>query len=305
MSSQRWLCAAIAARRSRDRRAASASSVASENTTPKPNVSSRRLRSKTATSWRGSAFLSRSAKKSPAGPPPIDDDLHGAASLLQELARDHEVLDLGRALVDPERAHRRDRAGRPDATRGRPAPPRIWTASSTIRCAASVANDFAIAASSVTRSAPVVRGPRRAVDEEPRGVELGRHARELLLHELELGERLAELPALPRVRERLVERARRHAARRRADRGAQPVERREAEREPAPSSPRRCVGGHAAVLERDLAERMRRRQDLRAARSASPGVVGGNDEARDALAARGRVGRRRTRCRSRRCRRSR
>jgi hypothetical protein len=46
-------------------------SVASENTTPKPNVSSARLRSMTVTSCRGSAFFISRAKYSPDGPPPM------------------------------------------------------------------------------------------------------------------------------------------------------------------------------------------------------------------------------------------
>jgi len=49
---------------------AKVSSVASEKTTPNPNVSSRRLRSTTRMSWAGSAFFMSRAKYSPAAPPP-------------------------------------------------------------------------------------------------------------------------------------------------------------------------------------------------------------------------------------------
>src|SRR5437870_1015649 len=131
MSSQRWPSAIIAALTSGSP-CSSACSVASENTTPNPNVSSRRLRSYTTTSWRGSDFLRSSAKKSPAGPAPTTAaftvaPLRGnawpssrlASRALEELLGDHEVLDLGRALVDPERAHRAvqpvDRVRRHDA----------------------------------------------------------------------------------------------------------------------------------------------------------------------------------------------
>src|SRR2546427_5536574 len=48
------------------------SSVASEKTTPKPKVSSGRLRSRTVISWAGSAFFMRIAKYSPAAPPPTE-----------------------------------------------------------------------------------------------------------------------------------------------------------------------------------------------------------------------------------------
>ena len=51
--------------------ASMASSVASEKTTPKPNVSSGRLRSKTTTSASGRLRFSRVAKNSPPGPPPM------------------------------------------------------------------------------------------------------------------------------------------------------------------------------------------------------------------------------------------
>src|SRR4051812_10549472 len=50
--------------------AAKVPSVASEKTTPKPKVSSGRLRSMTVTSWRASAFFIRIARYRPAGPPP-------------------------------------------------------------------------------------------------------------------------------------------------------------------------------------------------------------------------------------------
>src|SRR2546426_4055379 len=72
---------------------------------------------------------------------------------LEELPRHDEVLDLRRALIDPQR---------PDGAvqaihrmrREHAAASQDCTASSTIRWAASVANAFAIAASRVTRSAP-------------------------------------------------------------------------------------------------------------------------------------------------------
>src|SRR5262249_62366025 len=58
-----WLSASASAKFSR---------VASEKTTPKPKVSSARLRSTTVTSWVGSAFFISKAKYNPAGPPPIE-----------------------------------------------------------------------------------------------------------------------------------------------------------------------------------------------------------------------------------------
>ena len=111
---------------------------------------------------------------------------------------------------------------------------------------------------------PPVRLPRRAIDQQARRGQLGGHARELVLHQLEVGERLAELMARARVAQRLVERARRHTARRRADRGAQAIERAEADREPLALLAHAVLDRHAAALELDLAQGMRRREDLRA-----------------------------------------
>src|SRR6185369_3178023 len=121
MSSQRCACRPIACVMSGSA-LASASSVASENTTPKPNVSSAWLRSSTVTSCRGSACLMSEAKNSPPGPPPRQvtfTDVPPANTsfvstygsgwslhvLLEQEPRDHQVLHLARALVDPERAH--------------------------------------------------------------------------------------------------------------------------------------------------------------------------------------------------------
>src|SRR5579859_5299679 len=79
MSSQRANSAAIASRIT-----GSACSmpprVSSENTTPKPNVSSWALRSQTSTSQPGSSCLARAAKYSPPGPPPITAILMTASS---------------------------------------------------------------------------------------------------------------------------------------------------------------------------------------------------------------------------------
>ena len=69
ISAQRANCGASVANVSGSA-ASMPSSVSSEKTTPKPNVSSAALRSWTTTSWAGSRRLARIAKYSPAGPPP-------------------------------------------------------------------------------------------------------------------------------------------------------------------------------------------------------------------------------------------
>ena len=80
-------------------------------------------------------------------------------------------------------------------------------------------------------------------------------------------ERLPELLALLDVRERLAERASRHAAGRGGHGGPQPVERREAESVAAPLGAEQRVRRNPAILEGDLAQRMRRAQHLRRRRT--------------------------------------
>jgi hypothetical protein len=87
-----------------------------------------------------------------------------------------------------------------------------------------VANIFAIAASRVTRAAPRVLLPRRAIRKQRRRVDAGRHVGELRLRHLEVGERLAEHAAAARPGERLVERAAREAEGCTGDRGAKDVQ---------------------------------------------------------------------------------
>ena len=80
MSSQRWKLRRISAWLSGSA-CAKLPSVASENTTPQPKVSSGRLRSITVMSCRGSAFFMRMEKYSPAGPPPMQTIFMPAPSL--------------------------------------------------------------------------------------------------------------------------------------------------------------------------------------------------------------------------------
>src|SRR4051794_23450248 len=120
-----------------------ASSVSSENTTPKPNVSSGALRSNTTTSCAGSMRLSRIESSSPAGPPPTIAILMHPTSGRGRRCRDHSawLTVVVRALCSrraPGRRQRQapiaaddllrrvrarpgrvDRGGRPDRADGR------------------------------------------------------------------------------------------------------------------------------------------------------------------------------------------
>ena len=71
-----------------------------------------------------------------------------------------------------------------------------------------------------------------------------------------IGEPLAELHARPHARDRLVERAPRHADRRGADRRAEDVERAEREAEPLPHFADERDGGDAAAVHDEAAERV-------------------------------------------------
>ena len=104
--------------------------------------------------------------------------------------------------------------------------------------------------------------PGRAIDEQARRVELGRHVGERRLRELEAGERTAELPARLHMRARFVERARRQAAGGRADAGAEEIQRAEREPHAVPLFAEPLRRRHAAARKPQLGDRMRRRHLL-------------------------------------------
>ena len=94
---------------------------------------------------------------------------------------------------------------------------------------------------------------RGAIREQPRGFDARGVVRELPLDGLERGDRLPELPALGGVVARRFERALRKADRERGDADAAGVEHLQGIDEPLPLLAQQVVGGHAAVVEDDLA----------------------------------------------------
>ena len=94
----------------------------------------------------------------------------------------------------------------------------------------------------------------------------------------------------PHVGQRFGQRSGRHAAGGGGHGGPQPIERREPEAVAASLVSQQGVGGKAAAVEGDLAQRMRRAQHL-GPREAEPGRVGRHQEAADSLGALGSVGR--------------
>jgi hypothetical protein len=120
------------------------------------------------------------------------------------------------------------------------------------------------------RGAGVLR-PGGAVDEQPRGIEVGGHLGERGLRELEVGERRAELAARVHVGPGLVERPRREAAGRGADARAEEVERAEGDPHAVALLAEPLRGGHAAALELELGDRVRR-GDVWRGPTVSPGA---------------------------------
>src|ERR1700754_1496197 len=104
MSSHRAVCRCIAANTAGSA-CSMPPSVSSENTTPKPNVSSAALRSHTVTSRPGSSCFANAAKYSPPGPPPTtairmclpSPSLVGSCLWCSSAIAEHEALELAGA----------------------------------------------------------------------------------------------------------------------------------------------------------------------------------------------------------------
>src|SRR3954452_5090481 len=132
-----------------------------------------------------------------------------------------------------------------------------------------------------TEVAPLVLLPRRLVDERARRFDLGRHVDELLLHGLELRDRLAELLALLRVPVREVVGALREADAHRRDGDATAVEDLQELLEPLAARPEQVALRDARALKAELArvrgapaELLHRLRDRVAGRSVRDDDVG-------------------------------
>src|SRR5205823_1412386 len=96
--------------------------------------------------------------------------------------------------------------------------------------------------------------PRCAVDEQPRRLEVGGHAADLLAHELEAGQRLAELPPGGGMAERFDQRTRAHPARCRARRRTDVIEGRHPEMEATVALAEQGLVRHVAAVEAHATE---------------------------------------------------
>ena len=119
--------------------------------------------------------------------------------------------------------------------------------------------------------------PHGSVNQQPGGHEIGGHSRQLLLNQLKLGYRSAELFALCRVVERLLQRTARHAACGGCDSGAKPVQRGHTQLEAFALGAEHGSPGHPAVNERNIAEGMWRAHHQRPD-ELQPGSVGSDHE---------------------------
>ena len=238
-----------------------------------------------------------------------DLGLHGAIAScgqdrLQQIATDDQLLHLGRAFVDAQRADlavqpldddacAHARARRAAAARRRsPAAPTRSRPSSPSPPRASCARPLHVAL------------PRRARSEQRRGVDLAPPSRRASPARAAARRacRRTSARAFARAR-RLVERAPREADRRGGDRRAKDVERAHRELEALALRAEQRVGRHAATVEDS--SRASGCGAITSMRSATikPGRVRRNDERRDAALRRPRRRCARTRSRSRRCRR--
>src|SRR5262249_19766595 len=104
--------------------------------------------------------------------------------------------------------------------------------------------------------------PRAVVDEQTRRLEIGRGARELVLHRLEVRDRFPELLALLRVAERVVERALRQPDHLRADADAPLVQRLDGDLVALADLAEDVRARHAAVVEDQLARAARADAEL-------------------------------------------
>ena len=122
--------------------------------------------------------------------------------------------------------------------------------------------------------------PRRAIDEQPGRGQIGRHASQLFLNQLKIGNWLPELPARARVRDGFSQGARRHPAGRGTYRCSDAVERREAQLVAFAFGIETAGAGNAGVYECDFTERMRRGQHQRT-HEPQARYIGSDDEAAD------------------------
>ena len=151
-----------------------------------------------------------------------------------------------------------------------PRPPRICTERSMIRCAASVANAFAMAASSVIRSAPRSLAQAGPIGEQAARGELCCRLGDLVLDQLERTEGAPELAPVRGVGHGFVERASGHAAGGSRYRRPKAVQRRHPDLEPPTLGSQAGILRHHAPHKRDLAQGMRRTHEQRAVEAEPP-----------------------------------
>src|SRR5256714_3200061 len=201
----------------------------------------------------------------------------------------HQLVDLRRALVDDRRARVAEVAL--DAVLGRVAV-RAEDLDRVVRSREGRLRRVPLRERGLARVPPaLVLHPRRLHDEELRGLVAEHHRGDHVLDELELADRLPERPALARVLDRALEAGADDAARAGGDGEAPLVEPVHRDLEALPLLAHEVLGRHLDVLEEELARgagpdaelvlRVRRREAGRALL---------DDEGRDALVLRGRVG---------------
>ena len=171
--------------------------------------------------------------------------------------------------------------------------PCTWIATSTARCAVSVAKSFAIADARAPGRTPASYWAAASSTSRRAGLDLRRHLGELVRHRLEAGRRLSERLPLGRIGNGRVERRLGHTDAEGADARPEEVERVHRDREAAADLAEQLLGTGADPVEVEAADRVRRDQLEVLAREAVG--VARDGEGGDPLRARRRCARRRSR----------
>src|SRR3954468_5960782 len=186
-------------------------------------------------------------------------DMGGSSTVVrvrgERRARDDQLLDLRRALVDAQRAHLAIEPLYDASDRDTEAAEQLdGVIDHPLRGLGRVQLGHRRLAGDAP-AGDVVR-PRGAVDEQRRRVHVQRHPAQLRLHELQVGHRRAEQLALARAGQRLVERAAGEAEGGGADRRAEDVERRHRDLEALPRRAEALRRRHADAVELEARERV-------------------------------------------------
>ena len=208
--------------------------------------------------------------------------------LLNQVARDDQLLHFGCPFVDAQRANIAIQALDHLAARDAAAAEHLHrTIDDLLR---GLGGRHLRHGNLSRRPLAAVAQPRRTIGEKPRRIDIGRHVGERRLGELEIRECLAEQGPMRRMRQRLIQRALRESDGRAGHRGAEDIERPHRELESLALGAEPLTQRHAAITESKSRERMRRDDVSMRREIDSPGVAASTTKALIPSAGDGAVG---------------